>query len=133
MAEYTLVNLKEVEDRAPQFGLAPDLEARFAGEPLGLEQSGISYQRFAPNHRFPYGHRHDRQEEVYLLVGGSARLKLDDELVDLKQWDAVRISAETMRGIEAGPEGCELVAFGAPHAGPPPGDVTAMTPGWWAD
>ncbi|MGH2996594.1 MAG: hypothetical protein ACRDM9_09795, partial [Gaiellaceae bacterium] len=68
--------------------------------------------------------------ELYLIVGGSGRIKLDDEVVELEQWDAVRISTETMRCVEAGPEGLELVAFGAPYTGP--GDAE-LTPGWWAD
>ena len=134
MADYTKVNLKQdVDDSAEQHGLAPDLEARFASLPLELKESGLSYQRLAPNHRLPFGHRHEEQEEVYLLVSGAAKLKLDDEVIDVEQWDAIRIPAEVMRGIEAGPEGCELLAFGAPHTGPPPGDVTGMKPDWWQD
>ncbi len=130
MAGYTVKNLKEVEDSAPKFGLSPGLEARFAREPLGLENAGVSYQRLAPNARAPFGHKHTEQEELYLIVGGSGRIKLDDDVVALRQWDAVRISPETMRCVEAGPEGLELVALGAPYAGP--GDAV-LTPGWWAD
>ncbi len=129
MAGYTIKNLKEVEDSAPKFGLSPGLEARFAREPLELQNSGVSYQRLAPNTRAPFGHRHRQQEELYLIVGGSGRIKLDDDVVELRQWDAVRIAAETMRCLEAGPEGLELVAFGAPYTGP--GDAE-LTPGWWA-
>jgi hypothetical protein len=70
---YTIVNLKEIEDQAPKFGHSPDLEARFARVPLGLENSGLSYFRLAPNFRIPFGHKHLQQEEVYVLVGGSAR------------------------------------------------------------
>jgi hypothetical protein len=101
------VNLKEVEDFAPKFGFAPNLEARFATPALELEKSGISYQRLAPNFRVPFGHRHKQQEELYVLVGGSARIKLDDEIIDLKQWDAVRVPPEKMRGFEGGPDGAE--------------------------
>ncbi len=130
MAGYTIKNLKEVEDSAPKFGLSPGLEARFARESLGLESSGVSYQRLAPNTRGPFGHRHNQQEELYLIVGGSGRIKLDDDVVALRRWDAVRISPETMRCLEAGPDGLELAAFGAPYTGP--GDAD-LTPGWWAD
>jgi len=130
VAGYTVKNLKEVEDSAPKFGLSLALEARFAREPLGLESSGVSYQRLAPSTRAPFGHRHRQQEELYLIVGGGGRIKLDDDVVELQQWDAVRISPETMRCVEAGPEGLELVAFGAPYTGP--GDAE-LTPGWWAD
>ena len=130
MAGYTLVNLKEVEDQAPKFGFAPNLEARFASTPLELQKSGVSYQRLAPNFRAPFGHRHGVQEEVYVVVGGSGRLKLDDEVVDLKPWDAVRVPPETTRCFEAGPEGVEILAFGAPPTGLQDAE---MVPGWWAD
>lgn len=130
MTGYTIRNLKEIEDQAPKFGFAPSLEARFATAPLEFEQAGISYQRLAPGFRMPFGHKHKEQEEVYVLVSGSARVKLDDEVVELRQWDAVRVPKETMRNFEAGPEGAEIIAFGAPHTGP--GDAE-MTPGWWTD
>jgi mannose-6-phosphate isomerase-like protein (cupin superfamily) len=130
VAGYTKVNLKDVDDQAPNFGLAPHIEARMARVPLELEQSGVSYQRLAPNFRLPFGHKHKRQEEVYILVSGSARMKLDDEVVELKQWDAVRVPKQTMRGFEGGPEGAELIAIGAPHTGP--GDAE-MEQGWWSD
>ena len=131
MAEYTKVNLKEdVDDQAPNFGLAPDLEVRMARVPLELEHSGISYQRLAPNFRVPFGHRHKTQEEIYVVVSGSMRIKLEDEIVELKQWDAVRVQKETMRGFESGPEGAELIAIGAPNTGPGDAEVEQ---GWWSD
>ena len=130
MADYTLVNLKEVEDQAPRFGMAPNMEMRMARVALGLENSGISYQRLAPNFRLPFGHKHNRQEEVYVVVGGSTRIKLGDEVVDLRQWDAVRVPKDTMRGFEAGPEGVELISIGAPNTGP--GDADTVQ-GWWSD
>jgi mannose-6-phosphate isomerase-like protein (cupin superfamily) len=130
VAGYTKINLKDVEDQAPKFGLAPHIEARMARVPLELENSGISYQRLAPNFRQPFGHRHKRQEEVYVLVNGSARMKVDDEVIDLKQWDAVRVPSETMRCLEAGSDGAEFVAIGAPNTGPGDADVEQ---GWWSD
>ena len=130
MADYTIRNLKEIEDSATKFGLSPDLEARFVGSTLDQQSSGISYQRLAPNVRMPFGHKHEQQEELYVLVAGSGRIKLDDEVVDVRQWDAVRIGKETMRCIEAGPDGLELIAFGAPATGH--GDAQT-TPGWWSD
>jgi mannose-6-phosphate isomerase-like protein (cupin superfamily) len=111
---YTLRNLKEVEDAAPAFGLAPDLEARFARKPLESTKVGVSYQRLQPNFRIPFGHRHAAQEEIYVILSGSAQAKVDDETVELRQWDALRVDPETMRGIEAGPDGVEVLAVGAP-------------------
>ncbi len=130
MAGYTIVNLKEVEDQAPKFGHSPNLEARFARVPLELESAGVSYFRLAPNFRIPFGHKHQQQEEIYVLVGGSARAKLGDEVVELKAWDAVRVSPETVRGFEAGPEGAEYIAFGAPNT---ENRDAELVPNWWAD
>jgi mannose-6-phosphate isomerase-like protein (cupin superfamily) len=131
MSAYTHLNLKDdVEDSATKFGLSPALESRFARQPLGLENSGVSYLRLAPGARAPFGHTHKEQEEVYVVVGGAGRIKLDDEIVELKRWDALRIPPETMRNLEGGPEGIELLLFGAPNAGF--GDAETVD-GWWTD
>lgn len=130
MARYTKVNLKDVEDQAERFGLAPNIEARMARVPLELENSGVSYQRLAANFRLPFGHHHKQQEEVYILVSGSARMKLDDEVVDLRQWDAVRVPRQTVRSSEAGPDGAEFIVIGAPNTGPGDADIHD---GWWGD
>jgi quercetin dioxygenase-like cupin family protein len=127
---YTIANLKEIEDQAPKFGLAPNLEARFARDELETEGLGLSYQRLAPNFRMPFGHKHAEQEEIYVLLSGSARLKLDDEVVELKAWDAVRVHKDTMRNFEAGPEGAELLAFGAGESGLRDAE---QAPGWWSE
>ena len=130
MAGYTIKNLKDVDDMAPKFGMSPGLEGRFPRDQLEAEQSGISYQRLAPEFRMPFGHRHNEEEEVYVVVSGSGRIKLDDEIVLLKQWDAVRVAPETMRCLEGGPDGAEILAFGARGLG---ADDVDMTPGWWSD
>lgn len=130
-AAYTVVNLKDdVEDMAPRFGLSPGLESHFARAHLELQNSGLSYIRIAPDFRVPFGHRHSEQEEVYLLVSGSARAKLDDEVVELSAWDAVRIAPGTMRGLEGGPEGAEILLFGAPNT---ENKDIEMAQGWWTD
>ena len=130
MAAYTIKNLKDdVDDQAPNFGLSPDLEARMARVPLELEEFGISYQQLGPNFRIPFGHRHKNQEEVYVVVRGSLRAKLEDEVVELREWDALRVPKETMRGFEAGPEGAEVIAVGAPNTGPGDAEVEQE---WWA-
>jgi mannose-6-phosphate isomerase-like protein (cupin superfamily) len=130
MAAYTKVNIKDVDDMAPRFGFSPGLESRFARVPLELENSGLSYFRIAPNFRTPFGHRHDSQEEVYLVLSGSARMKLDDDVIELKAWDAVRVPGPTMRCLEGGPEGAEVIAVGAPSNG---NADAQMTPDWWTD
>ena len=130
MAAYTVVNLMEVEDQAPKFGYAPNLESRFARKSLELENSGLSHYRVAPGYRVPFGHRHTEQEEIYLVVSGSALVKLDDEILELAQWDAVRIPAGVMRSFGAGPDGAEILAFGAPNTDN--ADIE-MEQDWWTD
>jgi mannose-6-phosphate isomerase-like protein (cupin superfamily) len=129
MSEYTQVNLKEVEDQAPKFGLSPDLEFRMGRVPLDMENAGVSYIRMASNYRIPFGHTHKNQEEVYVVVAGSGRIKLGDEVRDLNEWDAVRVHKDTMRGFEAGADGLEIIAIGAPNTGP--GDANTEQ-GWWS-
>jgi mannose-6-phosphate isomerase-like protein (cupin superfamily) len=129
MAGYTRRNLRaDLDDQAQAYGFAPNLEFRVAREALETTESALSFMRLAPGFRVPFGHHHERQEEVYVLVHGSARLKLDDEILDLEPWDAVRIERGTVRGIEGGPDGAELLLFGAPSVGP--GDAV-VEQGWW--
>lgn len=126
MADWTLRNLKEVENSAEKFGLAPDLETRFGRNSLGVKGGGFSYQRLAPNYVLPFGHRHGRHEEVYLVLAGSGRAKLDGEEQELKQWDALRVAPAVARGFAAGPDGMELLAIGFGEGGD-----AEMLEGYW--
>jgi hypothetical protein len=127
---YTVVNLKEVEDLAPRFGLAPNLESRFAKGALELEHLGLSYFRLAPGFRQPFGHRHGEQEEVYVVVSGSVRMKVEDEIVALHAWDAIRVPGPMARCPEAGPNGAELLVVGAPLMA---SSDAEMLKDWWTD
>ena len=104
-----------------------------ATKALQLERSALSYQLIPPGYRFPYGHTHKKQEEVYVVVRGSGRMKVDDEIVELKEWDAVRVPPGTWRGYEAGPEGLEILVIGAPNLGEAPREDVHGQRGWWAD
>ncbi|TMK68619.1 MAG: cupin domain-containing protein [Actinobacteria bacterium] len=131
MAGYTAKNLKEIENQGVKFGLdESDIELRMAKDPLECSACGLSYLRLGPGYRPPFGHTHKTQEEIYILVNGSARMKLDDELVEMTPLTAVRVSPETMRGYEAGPAGAELIVIGTPRTGGGDADTVA---GWWAD
>ena len=131
MTTYTIKNLKaDVDDQAPNFGLSPNLETRMARVPLEMENAGVTYLRMAPGFRLPFAHKHKNQEEVYVLVSGTLRAKLEDEIIDLKQWDALRVHKDTVRSFEAGPEGAEMLAIGAPNTGPGDADVIQD---WWMD
>ena len=115
MTDFTHLNLAEdVEDLAPKHGLE-GIQSRFARTALGLRNSGLSHYRMAPGFRLPFGHRHGEQEEVYVVLSGSASFKLDDELVELEALDALRVPGSVTRGMQAGPDGAEILAFGAPN------------------
>ena len=129
MSNYTKKNLREVENQAPNFGMPDELEARFARRALDGETLGLSLMKLAPNFRIPFGHKHEGQEEVYVVVRGSARIKVEDEVVELGEWDAIRFPKNTMRDVEAGPDGVEYLAFGA---GEDPLDAE-MVPHWWSE
>jgi mannose-6-phosphate isomerase-like protein (cupin superfamily) len=126
---YTKQNLKEVENQAPKFDMPEEMDARFARRAIEGETLGLTLMKLAPNFRIPFGHKHEGQEEVYVVVRGSARVKVEDEIVELGEWDAIRFDKDTMRNVEAGPEGVEYLAFGA---GKDPTDAE-MAPGWWTD
>jgi mannose-6-phosphate isomerase-like protein (cupin superfamily) len=130
VGRFTIQNLKEVDNAAETFGLEPGFEARFATRSLECEQSGLSYQRLPPGARSAFGHRHHEEEELYVVVGGDGRVRLDDEVRDLRSWDAVRVASGVTRAFEAGPDGLEFLVFGAPGTGS--ADVE-MVPDWWKD
>jgi mannose-6-phosphate isomerase-like protein (cupin superfamily) len=129
---FTRRNLRaDLEDVGPRFDGAADLEFRLATAALELERCGLGYQRVPPGHRFPYGHTHRVQEEVYVVVRGSGRMKVDDDIFELGRWDAVRIPPGSWRGYEAGPEGLELLVIGAPNLGDAPRDDVEGERDWW--
>jgi mannose-6-phosphate isomerase-like protein (cupin superfamily) len=131
---FTHINIREdVEDVGAGFDGALDLEFRAATKALELEECALSYQRIPPGYRFPYGHTHRRQEEVYVVLRGSGRMKVDDEIVELRKWDAVRVTPGAWRGYEAGAEGLEILVIGAPNLGDDPREDVEGRRGWWAD
>ena len=112
MSEYTIKNLLEVDDAAPQAGMSDTLEARFARADLGGKNVGISLQRIKPDASVPFAHRHGESEEIYLVLSGSGRVLLGDEVREVKAFDAIRVAPTLLRTFAAGPDGLELVAFG---------------------
>ena len=131
---FSRKNLKaDLEDLGSNFDGPPGLEFRAATKALGLERSGLTYQRVPPDYRFPYGHTHKTQEEIYVVVRGSGRMKVDEEILDLAEWDAVRVPPGSWRGYEAGPTGLDLLVIGAPNLGEDPRDDVEGTRDWWSD
>jgi quercetin dioxygenase-like cupin family protein len=116
-ASYTHLNLTDVEDAAPANGFGDRWEARVARQALGAEETGVTHFRLHPGQRSPFVHRHARAEEIYVILTGSGRIKLDDELAEVRPLDAIRIAPEVARAFEAGADGLEFVAFGPHHDG----------------
>jgi quercetin dioxygenase-like cupin family protein len=112
MSDFTIKNLKEVEASS---SAPPGLEARVARSYLDSEHLGVSYFRYEPGVRTPFGHSHGEQEEAYVVVAGSGRARLDGEIVELRQWDVLRIGPGVMRAVEGGPAGLELIAIGSDY------------------
>lgn len=129
MANYTITNLKQdVEDTAG--ARTPSVEGRFARKYLDSRELGISYFRYAAGFRAPVGHRHREQEEVYVVLSGSGRMKLDDDVRDLRQWDVVRVAPEVGRAFEAGADGLELMIAGGSR---PEGGDGEIIEGFWGE
>jgi len=123
---YSIRNLREVEDAAAKHGFSHIMEARFARSELGSEATGLAYQRIHPGQRQAFGHRHAHAEEIYLVLSGSGRVKLDDEVRDVGPLDAIRVAPQVARGFEAGDDGLELIVFGPHH----PGDSELVQDFW---
>ena len=120
---WTRVNLRELPDSGDEA-----LESRFGRRHLETEHLGVSFFRYAPGHRVETGHAHRVQEEVYVVVGGSGRLRLDEEVLDLRVWDAVRVGQGVFRAFEAGRDGLDVIAIGSDR--PAEGDVEHLQE-WW--
>ena len=125
---YTHKKLTEVDDSAPKFGYEEVQEARFATKDLEAEDTGVSHMRVKPGKRQGFAHKHDEAEEVYVVIRGSGRVKLDDDILEITELDAIRVSPGVIRQFEAGDDGIELIAVGARHEGD--GD---LVPDWWTD
>jgi mannose-6-phosphate isomerase-like protein (cupin superfamily) len=128
MPDFTIKNLKEVDDSLADRDV--DIEGRFARGHLQSDHLGISYWRYGPGFKNPVGHRHREQEEAYVVLGGSGRMKLDDQIVGLREWDAVRVAPSVVRAFEAGPDGLELIAIGSDR---PEGGDGEIVRDFWTD
>lgn len=126
MSRFAKVNLLEVEDSVG--ARVEGLQGRFGRKHLDSRDLGISHFRYAPNFRGANAHSHKVQEEAYVVVAGSGRILLDDEVQELAQWDVIRVAPEVVRAFEAGPEGLDLIAIGGPK--PEEGDGVRAEANW---
>lgn len=115
--QFTIRKLTDVEDMAAKHGFSETHESRFASRDLGARETGVSHHRLKPDRRQPFGHRHDAAEEIYVVLAGSGRVKLDDEIVEIAELDAIRVAPGVTRAFEAGSDGLEFIVFGTHHEG----------------
>jgi quercetin dioxygenase-like cupin family protein len=125
---YTIRNLREVEDLAAKHGFGDVQEARFPRTDLEARSTGLAYLILRPGKRSAFGHRHKEAEEIYVVLAGSGRMKLDDEVREIKALDAIRVAPPVVRAFEAGPDGLDLLAFGPHHQG----DGEVLTEDVWS-
>ena len=129
MPTYKKINFAEVKDLAPDYGMSEMGEARFARGALGAERIGMAKYRMKPGRRVGFGHSHPESEEAYVVLSGSGRFRVNDDILDVGLHDIVYCPADTMREWEAGPDGMELLAFGAHNEG----EDTKMERDFWTD
>jgi len=128
MSDYTIKNLLDLDNVAS--GRGYDLDARFARSHIDSAHLGVSYFRYGPGVRPPYGHHHRDQEEAYVVTGGSGRVRLGDEIHEVKQWDVIRVAPAVVRAFEGGPDGMELIAIGNDR---PEGGDGELVDDFWTD
>jgi len=126
MSDYAIVNLLELDNSIA--GRVEGMEGRFGRGPLGARDIGVSHWRYAPNFRSPAGHSHREQEEAYVVVAGYGRVRLGDEVREIRQWDTIRVAPAVVRQFEAGPHGLDLIAVGGPK--PEGGDGVLSDSPW---
>lgn len=128
MSDYTIKNLKQVDDALKDRDSG--VEARFARKHLDSAHLGVSYFRYSPGVRSSVGHSHREQEEAYVVVAGSGRVRLDDAIEAIGQWDVIRVAPAVIRAFEAGPDGLEVIAVGSDR---PEGGDGVLAKDWWTD
>jgi mannose-6-phosphate isomerase-like protein (cupin superfamily) len=126
---HTKKNLREVDDSAPEFGFGETQEAHFANADLDVKNTGVSYHVLRPGKRQGFAHRHEDAEEVYVILAGNGRLKLDDDVIEVSEMDAIRVAPTVARAFQAGDDGIEYIAFGALHEG----DGELIREAFWND
>jgi mannose-6-phosphate isomerase-like protein (cupin superfamily) len=126
---YTIKNLRSTDDKAAEFGLGEIQEAHFPARELNAESTGLAFHVIHPGRRQGFAHRHENAEEIYVVLAGTGRVKLDDDTVEVAPLDAVRVAPAVTRAFEAGPDGMELIVFGPRHEG----DGEIVRDRFWTD
>ena len=121
-SDYAIKNFEDIEPSGKG-----GIDGRFSRKFLDSTELGVSRWRYPPGEQSA-GHRHGVQEEVYAVINGSGRVKLDDEIIEIKQWDVIRVAPRVARGFEAGPDGLEIIAAGGSK---PEGGDGELVEGHW--
>ena len=123
---YSKINFEDVQDSYAQYGMGEHGESRYVRADVGAEAVGVTHYRMRPGRRTGFAHRHKQVEELYIVLSGGGRMKIDDDLIDLRERDVVRVAPQSVREFEAGPDGLELLATGGHAAGD-----GELVEGWW--
>jgi quercetin dioxygenase-like cupin family protein len=123
--DWTKTSFDAVADKSPK---DLPIQWRFARDALGSPELGVSRFTYEAGARMPWGHRHQQQDEVYVVVAGSGRAKLDDEIIQLRTWDVLRVAPAVMRSFEAGPDGMDVICIGGRK---PAGGDTEKDQSFW--
>jgi len=102
---------------------------RLARAALGVASFGVQIEEFPPNFdQYPeHNHSEDGQEEVYMVLRGSAEIEIDGGRIPLDPETMVRVSPGVKRRIFAGPQGARILALGGvPGAAYEPPDFTKI-------
>jgi len=107
MSDYTVKSIEELE--SIHHGAV-----KLAGAALGIRSFGMQVLDFPAGFSdYPaHDHADDGQEEVYVLLGGSAEFQIDHERVAVATGQLVRIAPAATRKLVAGPEGARILAVG---------------------
>ena len=109
MPDWTRTNFDALRDVSPP---EVPMQWRFARGAIESREIGVSRFTYEPGARMPWAHRHREQEEVYVVVAGSGRARLDDEIIDVGAWDVLRVAPAVVRSFEAGPDGMDVICIG---------------------
>ncbi|MDX6425483.1 MAG: hypothetical protein QOD52_888 [Gaiellaceae bacterium] len=132
MADYQIVQLEDVDD---WLGDYPG-EMRGITYAVGAEQVALTHRRM-PQHtgsKGSYGHRHETQEELYFVLSGKLLFKLNDEIVEVGARQAVRVPAQTWRGVwNDEPEDAELIIVSTRLSDDPTADTERSAEDFWPE
>jgi mannose-6-phosphate isomerase-like protein (cupin superfamily) len=91
-----------------------DGAVKLAGAELGVESFGLQVLDFPAgfSHYPEHDHQGDGQEEVYVVLRGSAEFQVGGERVPVAAGGLLRVAPETRRKLEPGPSGVRILAIG---------------------